>query len=329
LRIGTSKNDVRKEWRRKECKVLKNRALPAVLFLIIISVLIYKYVGVKQELKENLVNEPPIVFSASMSGYGDGTYLYHLGSDTIDKISEETFDELTYNKDKTRLIVKVKNNDFSGIAEYDWKKAEFIPIISIEEIQRSVGRSELHNDITGLNCFGGGYLFWYDGICLLEKEDTKWKVRKLYREQGIDDMAFVWNPVSEILYFTGFQYEGGNFKRYDIKTDKVSPVLEDRAYAFDVSADGKKIMYHNDKGCFMYDTHEEKQRKLFKLKGYKYIEKILISQDSRYGLCSYRSSEIISTDSIFKFCVTDLKTGKTYKIKDWDTTIGIIYSMDW
>lgn len=110
--------------------------------------------SVKQELKENLVNEPPIVFSASMSGYGDGTYLYHLGSDTIDKISEETFDELTYNKDKTRLIVKVKNNDFSGIAEYDWKKAEFIPIISIEEIQRSVGSSELHNDITGLNCFG-------------------------------------------------------------------------------------------------------------------------------------------------------------------------------
>ena len=101
-------------------KIYKYKEVKILLTLILSSLAIifaYRY-NVKLTLVKDIEKEPPIIFSANLTGSDKGTFIYNLGNEDLIKVSDHIFKSLSYNEDRTKIVGVIEEEEgFNGIAE--------------------------------------------------------------------------------------------------------------------------------------------------------------------------------------------------------------------
>lgn len=304
-----------------------------------------KNVWIGWEISEKLEKEDAMVFSAFFKegNWEEGTYLYTLNQDSLQRIANEIFLEISYNKDRTKFIGKMKKKaggkkpyytGFEGIAEYDVKKQEVVPLISLNELQELFQDPGIKiDDLYGPQYYQGNYSVYYDGIVYeLIAEGKQWIIKEIGEgtKQEKWGVSYIWDKYQENIYVratTGLHK--WKLIKYNLRTKTSQTLLEDVG-EFGISPAEDKIIYsaYSDGKIYLYDMMSKKSTLLAMYKEFILEESIEFSPDGEVAFYVEKSYGAIDRESMHKFYIIDLETNEIKMLKNWRREASF-YGVDW
>ena len=335
---------------------MKKNIIKVFIFLIIIGSIycLYNKYNKYKMLKE-IDDSAPIVFAAEFEEGNKGTFKYNIRTGEYEKISDYTFQELSYSDDYEKIIGVIWEDRFQGIAELDMRDNTFKPIIELENLNRcanELGLDEISYSLPGVTYihipryYQGGYIFFWNDIerdiCYIEKENNIWNM-KIVNKSDFRCYAYFINEESDILFLETskkllHQKTGrGTIIEKKVGSSEEKGILDidltdaiDSDGLMDMPVDMGKIAYYEEPEIYIYDLSTEKKEHL--TNQYLFNQNIMelkFSPDGKYMLYTVGDNPFFG-GSFYRrtFYLVDIESGNKTKLVKWKTG-DMFYGIDW
>ncbi len=300
-----------------------------------------------ENMRKALQDEGAIIFSADLAKGESGLFLYHPGENRLECISEEwsnhEIHDITYHKNRTKILTALLYGSRAGIWEYDMEKASWTPVIERRDLATYFKREKIAHPYNPFY-FGDDYLFELDNVLYrLSKDGDEWDVSIVHQKDDAVEYFVFEEGEGELLVESGVWKEFDKTVRYDKYNpyDSIESVISKgnlykegtdawiRGSDFVVAERSKKIIQKMKKSIWICDMQNGEFRCLLEYpKKNGKIETVCVSASERYvfyRVYTVHVGSIFSYKGRRDFYVADIQTGESVCL--WKSSLGD-YFMD-